>query len=92
VISHAGPNTIFEAIAFKKPVMVFPDKKQYEQEEIGKRVEELGIGRSIGYERLKWMKKEIEDLTYDEKELERLSKEINKNRGAEKIAEVIEGT
>jgi UDP-N-acetylglucosamine--N-acetylmuramyl-(pentapeptide) pyrophosphoryl-undecaprenol N-acetylglucosamine transferase len=93
IISQSGHSTVMEMICSGKTGVIIPDKKQYEQESIARRVKEMNLFRTMTYDNLKpkILIKNLEILTEDKKykknvlKLSELSKKLN---GPKKIADI----
>jgi len=94
VISQSGHSTIMEMICSGKSGIIIPDKKQYEQELISKRLKEMNLFRTMSYDDLNPEKitQNLKILNDDKKyknNVVKLSKLAKKLNGPKKIADVV---
>jgi uncharacterized protein (TIGR00661 family) len=93
VITQSGHSTVMEILCSGKISILIPDKNQYEQEAIAKRVKELQLGESIDYDKIssKLLLKKIENLVETKeynKNVKKLSKLCRKINGQKKVADM----
>jgi len=93
IIAQSGYSTTMEIICAGKIGILIPDKNQYEQEAIARRVKELKLCESITYDKLrpKLLMKKIELLmSRDEykNNVNRLSKLAKKLNGPKRVADI----
>jgi len=94
VISQSGHSTIMEMICSGKTGIIIPDKKQYEQELISKRLKEMNLFRTMSYDDLNPEKitQNLKILNDDKKyknNVVKLSKLAKKLNGPKKITDVV---
>jgi len=93
VIAQAGHSTTMEMVCSGKTGILIPDKGQYEQEAIAKRVKELGVFETMSYSRLtpKTLTKKLGVLMSRDKHkknVKKLSKLAKRLNGPKKVADM----